>query len=135
MSYFLWYPWRKCKVGKNAILGLSRAEMVRNTCCQSNRVSFTYDMTGMCTATDCSIHLHCIATSVQITVLMMCLISTDEMTGLYLISDLISCLKIPQRYCILHYIVGLLFWRLGCGVHNFSVNANCNLKLGSCFIF
>ena len=31
-SHFLWYPWRKCQVGENAILGLSRAEMVRNTC-------------------------------------------------------------------------------------------------------
>ena len=40
-SHFLWYPWRKCKVGKNAILGLSRAEMVRDTCFQSNIVSVT----------------------------------------------------------------------------------------------
>ena len=39
---FLWYSWRKCKVGKNAILGLLRAEMVRNTCFQSNIVSVTY---------------------------------------------------------------------------------------------
>ena len=31
---FSWYPRprRKCKVGENAILGLSRTEMVRNTC-------------------------------------------------------------------------------------------------------
>ena len=43
-SHFLWYPWRKCKVGKNAILGLSRAEMVRNTCFQSNKVSVTYGL-------------------------------------------------------------------------------------------
>ena len=28
----LQYPWKKCEVGENAILGLSRAEMVRNTC-------------------------------------------------------------------------------------------------------
>ena len=30
--HFLWYPRRKCKVGENAVLGLPRAEMVRNTC-------------------------------------------------------------------------------------------------------
>ena len=24
-SHFLWYPWKKCKVGENAILALSRA--------------------------------------------------------------------------------------------------------------
>ena len=30
--YTLWYPRRKCKVGENVILGLPRAEMVRNTC-------------------------------------------------------------------------------------------------------
>ena len=34
----------KCKVGKNAILALSRAEMVRDTCFQSNIVSITYDL-------------------------------------------------------------------------------------------
>ena len=44
-SHFLWYPWRKCKVGKNAILGLSRAEMVRDTCFQSNIVSVTCVLT------------------------------------------------------------------------------------------
>ena len=33
---FSWYSRRKCKVGENAILGLSRAEMVRNI------VSITY---------------------------------------------------------------------------------------------
>ena len=31
-SHFLWYPRRKCKVEENAILGLPRAEVVRNTC-------------------------------------------------------------------------------------------------------
>ena len=46
--HFLWYPWRKCKVGKNAILGLSRAEMVRNTCFQSNIVSVTYAIPLKC---------------------------------------------------------------------------------------
>ena len=35
-------PRRKCKVGKNAILGLSRAEMVRNTCFHIELVSVTY---------------------------------------------------------------------------------------------
>ena len=33
----------KSKVGKNAILVLSRAEMVRDICFQSNIVSITYD--------------------------------------------------------------------------------------------
>ena len=32
----------RCKVGKNAILGLSRAEMVRNTCFHNELVSVTY---------------------------------------------------------------------------------------------
>ena len=34
----------KSKVGKNAILVLSRAEMVRDICFQSNVVSITYDL-------------------------------------------------------------------------------------------
>ena len=41
-SHFLWYPWRKCKSWKKCHLGLSRAEMIRNTCFQSNIVSVTY---------------------------------------------------------------------------------------------
>ena len=58
--------WRKCKVGQNAILGLSRAEMVRNTCFQSNIVSVTYDWavlffvhTGVWKANSLGVHQKC----------------------------------------------------------------------------
>ena len=40
---FSWYSRRKCKVGENAILGLSRAEMVRIYVFTLNTVSVTYD--------------------------------------------------------------------------------------------
>ena len=45
LNFLLKYQ-RKCKVGKNAILELSRAEMVRNTCFQSNIVLVTYGWTA-----------------------------------------------------------------------------------------
>ena len=41
-SHFLWYSRRKCKVGENAVLGLSKPELVRNACFYIELVSVTY---------------------------------------------------------------------------------------------
>ena len=41
-SHFLWDSRRKCKVGGNAILGLSKPELVRNACFYIELVSVTY---------------------------------------------------------------------------------------------
>ena len=40
-SHFLWYSRRKCKVGENAVLGLSKPELVRNACFYIELVSVT----------------------------------------------------------------------------------------------
>ena len=42
--HLFWYFRIKCKVGENAILGLSKAEMVRNACFYIELVSFTYGL-------------------------------------------------------------------------------------------
>ena len=39
------YSRRKCKVGENAVLGLSKPELVRNACFYIELVSLTYDWT------------------------------------------------------------------------------------------
>ena len=44
-SHFLRYSGRKCKVGENAVLGLSKPELVRNACFYVELVSVTYAQT------------------------------------------------------------------------------------------
>ena len=44
LSHFLWYSRRKCKVGENAVLGLSKPELVRNACFYIELVSVTCDV-------------------------------------------------------------------------------------------